>query len=564
MTATAGTLSEYDMILSISEQAINDQFLVLFNTPNPTDPDDDGDDIPNLIPNVMKLGYLTRNKQGKIVPSKVGVTAEIDSPTVELTKVGDGGVDYRSLRLTIHMTSGTLTYWDVSGEEPELDNLPVDGWTVSWVAQIGSRDIQDIEEEAMHPNAKQAIQDALKEVAHEDYLVSSLFCLFESTRVANSFKLTDENGIDVQSDTQAGAFLNSLIITYKNIDKTQYPYVLGYGVTQKIPHPVTGTPAFRPSKFIFSTTPSKEDDGSQASLNFCMINANDHNLSDPLLDPQQNPSAGVFSPPYVYQTRAKNLKCDGVFAASDALFFRQWLEPTIVTPFDIGPQMANKNDCKLQSPTITGGTGSNSASRSSSWMGDWVEKGSWWQGYHDHRFSGNSSVNIKYRSVLQDQPSGDIPAGRKRNLTIDVTGVVYNKLELRQPTIFGHLDEGYVDATTNWDFQLVVTSAETGKWSVTRQTWNVPGTTTQGKHLTAWAWLDFVMDLFNGNITGLLDTLLSQLGDLPPANFDGVDSQLSSISTAIVMPAGDVYTYLGLDCDDSGNLFSHIKYKTIL
>ncbi|KDQ59181.1 hypothetical protein JAAARDRAFT_655144 [Jaapia argillacea MUCL 33604] len=434
----------------------------------------------------------------------------------------------------------------------------------------------------MHPNAKKAIQDALKEVAHEDYLVSSLFCLFESIRVANSFKLTDEKGVDVQSDTQAGAFLNSLITTYNHIDKTQYPYILGYGVTQKIPHPVTGTPAFRPSKFIFSTTPSKEDDGSQASLNLCMINANDHNLSDPLLDPQQNPSAGVFSPPYVYQTRAKNLKCDGVFAVSDALFFRQWLGPTILTPFDIGPQMADKNQYKLQSPTITGGTGSNTASRSSSWTGDWVEKGSFWEGYHDHRFSGsreilldfgeslicsalgNSSVNITYRSILQDQPSGDIPAGKKRNVTIDVTGEVYNKMELRQSTPLGNIDEGYVDAKTKWDFQLVITSAEAGKWSVTKQTWNVPGTTTQGKHLTAWAWVDFVMDLFSHNIAGLVDTLLGQLADLPPANFDRVDKQLNSISTAIIMPAGDVYTYLGLDCDNNGNLFSHIKYETIL
>jgi len=47
--------------------------------------------------------------------------------------------------------------------------------------------------EAMHPKAKKKIADGLKEVPHDDYLVSSLFCLFESTQVANSFKLTDKN-----------------------------------------------------------------------------------------------------------------------------------------------------------------------------------------------------------------------------------------------------------------------------------------------------------------------------------------------------------------------------------
>jgi hypothetical protein len=51
----------------------------------------------------------------------------------------------------------------------------------------------------MHPGAKKAIETAFQEVPHEDYLVSSLFCLFESTQVANSFKLTDKNGDPVKN-----------------------------------------------------------------------------------------------------------------------------------------------------------------------------------------------------------------------------------------------------------------------------------------------------------------------------------------------------------------------------
>ena len=73
-----------------------------------------------------------------------GVTAEIDCPTVELTDIGDGGITYRSLRLIIHMTSGKLTYFDTSSSEK--DDEDVSGWTVSWVAKIGSRNIQNIEE----------------------------------------------------------------------------------------------------------------------------------------------------------------------------------------------------------------------------------------------------------------------------------------------------------------------------------------------------------------------------------------------------------------------------------
>jgi hypothetical protein len=78
------------------------------------------------------------------VTTPVGVTATIQSPTVELTDVGEGATRYRSLRLIIHMTSGTLTY--VNTATVKLKTQDVSGWTVSWVAQIGSREIQNIEE----------------------------------------------------------------------------------------------------------------------------------------------------------------------------------------------------------------------------------------------------------------------------------------------------------------------------------------------------------------------------------------------------------------------------------
>ncbi|THH11238.1 hypothetical protein EW146_g8116 [Bondarzewia mesenterica] len=559
MSAIPGTLAEYDMILSISEAAIDAQLAVLFNTPNPTNFD------VNLIPNVMKLGYISYNqKTGKYQPSKVGVTANIQCPTVEITDLGDGATKWRSIRLVIHMDSGSLTYWDVSGSDPELDHLDVSGWTVSWVAQLGSRDIQNIEEEAMHPGAKKAIDNVFKEVPHEDYLVSSLFCLFESTRVANSFSLKDQNGNQVKSDSVAGAFLNSLIITYKNLDPTQYPYVLGYGISQKIPRPVTGTPLFCPSKFYFSTTPYTGD-GSQATLNFCMVNGNDHSSNDPLVDPEQNPSAGVFSEPFVYTTRAVNLKSDGTFAVSDILFYTHWLKPTILDPFvNVGKKLSNNAKSTNYEVKYSSGRGTADSSTYQSWSSDWIESGNWFTGKHEHKFSGNSSVTIDWSSVLQSRPQGDIPVSQKRDLNVNVKGTIYNRMDLRQPTLFGHLDEGYVDATTDWDFSLLIQSANDGKWSVTRTTWNVPGTTTQGKHLTVWAYLEAALALFSGDVLNLLTVLLAGMGSLPDDTFDGIGSQLQSISTALIMPAGDVYTFLGLDCDGEGNLYSHIKYKTII
>lgn len=51
MSPTAGTLYEYDLMLTTCQSAINAQFENLYDTPNPDDFTE------NLIPNTMKLGY---------------------------------------------------------------------------------------------------------------------------------------------------------------------------------------------------------------------------------------------------------------------------------------------------------------------------------------------------------------------------------------------------------------------------------------------------------------------------------------------------------------------------
>jgi len=44
--------------------------------------------------------------------------------------------------------------------------------------------------------------------------------------------------------------------------------------------------------------------------------------------------------------------------------------------------------------------------------------------------------------------------------------------------------------------------------------------------------------------------------------FSDIDPKLE-FSSWTIMPNGDVFTYLGLDCDSNGSLYSHIKYRTI-
>lgn len=42
----------------------------------------------------------------------------------------------------------------------------------------------------------------------------------------------------------------------------------------------------------------------------------------------------------------------------------------------------------------------------------------------------------------------------------------------------------------------------------------------------------------------------------------GMDSILGELKNAVIMPAGQVVTFAGLDCDDQGHIYSHVDYMT--
>jgi hypothetical protein len=174
-------------------------------------------------------------------------------------------------------------------------------------------------------------------------------------------------------------YLHSSPQTYTTIDPKKYPYVLGYGITQKIPHPVTGTPAFYPAKFYFSTTPdtdshtdSHTDSSGQATLNFCIINGdNDHD--EKLVDPDINPSAGILSQPLIDLTLANNLNSDGILGMSDNIFFKHWIVPNIFDGLGgTNPGSALNVPLVSHNSTNTGGNGSRHANQYSDWESDWV------------------------------------------------------------------------------------------------------------------------------------------------------------------------------------------------
>lgn len=153
--------------------------------------------------------------------------------------------------------------------------------------------------------------------------------------------------------TEAAKFLAYFTTTYSRTD--HLPWVLGYYVTQHIPHPDKTLPAFWPVKYWYSTTPySKNAD--QATLNFCMLTSDSH--EDTLVDPQKNPQAGIISSPFLDVTRADNLPSDGILAISSTTFYHHWLKPVVMDPLRYRYAMD-----AVKSTTAGGGSGQNYCSK---------------------------------------------------------------------------------------------------------------------------------------------------------------------------------------------------------
>ncbi|KAJ7238207.1 hypothetical protein C8J57DRAFT_1478707 [Mycena rebaudengoi] len=151
---------------------------LLPDTPDSKNPDQ------NII-NPLKNPFT-----GAMEPSGVA-TAWIDPLYLE---IGSTTAQYHSARFNIPLKCGWV---DISSNGSILRCFVAD-WIMSWMVDLGSEAIGDIEEEYVLKHSKQKfytpkrrkmVKDALQGMPSTAFLISSAFCLFENDRIVNSFHI---------------------------------------------------------------------------------------------------------------------------------------------------------------------------------------------------------------------------------------------------------------------------------------------------------------------------------------------------------------------------------------
>ncbi|KAK7001515.1 hypothetical protein R3P38DRAFT_3049512 [Favolaschia claudopus] len=622
---TVGTLSEMDMVLSVNQAAVNKQFANLYYTPDSKNPDQ------NLINPVLKI-YPQKNNvfTHKPEPGKVGLTAWIDPPYLDIgfvdSTVSSTGDQYKSARFNVPLKCGWADLSSSGGERAFFAN-----WIMSWMVNLDSSSITDVETQILTPGAKAAVNDVFttgnaQGLPSNAFLVSSVFCLFENDKIVNSFHiraaqtgvtdaqataaitayaqdaenpLADEyvwaNQAHTVLDFSAGGVVADpagqdtfgLITTVMNTITTYFgdlgkdpnnpnPYVLGYAVQQTIPAPSTAIPEMVPATFFFSTTPNASLPD-QSTLNFCMLG-----LGTPLNnanDPGKNLNAGIITTSYGALTK-ESAGSNGTLAFSRNLFDKQYIVKEYVSRFQVQPPVFNKMTPQIAPASVDDSGSHYNNTENFTYDYEYTDEGLDWRRIQR---TGTSTLNVTWSSTLSENPTKAFSDDTARELHIQIAGSVHFNIHC-WTTVKGPAggkdgsgpwnDGGNYWADANWSASLKLNTGSDGTWafvpSLAAQSINLPRDSSGNvvfsadHHLEGWvAFEDFLRCVMFDDMMSLYFGGMFRL-TISESWCDNITNGLKALSTKVIMPAGDVFEFKGIDTDASGNVYTHLTYKSIL
>lgn len=217
--------------------------------------------------------------------------------------------------------------------------------------------------------------ERLEAVKNENYTVTTLLCLFESTRIVNSFKFIDKAKMNKSGSSAADAAATLMsnyfaaLSDHPNVGSTpNNPFVLGYGLTQEVGDETEEqlqrsehVPYMVPRTFDLTVT-AGDKQHSNGVLNYCILTKRNKGSEATILDRQGDWSAGIWAAgdtPYT-RIRANGMSsgADGVIAISRGVFRDLWLKEKFLEYFkvnldEISQTLVPQDDKLAQPPGVS-------------------------------------------------------------------------------------------------------------------------------------------------------------------------------------------------------------------
>lgn len=524
-------LNSYDEIVAITQNTINSQLLQLC-------PEDNSGPI--LITWSTQLNPTAEPGSPQAWPALI-----VDSmapPTVSV-KLPDGSLNPSQMDMTLHLTSGSLQYFDLYGQE---QTEPVVNWDVNFTVLLNQMTISS-EEDLDKFNSPQPVIDQVTGYLNSaDFTVASLFCDFENSNFTSTTITMSGDNLDPTSQVFLTA--EALISGYlQMIQGTGNPFILGYPVASTDPGTTSpGIPAFAPTASQFSTNPyhySGDDDGSMdglSTLNFLLMTE-----QNALPDYATN---DAFAFNWVDETTVQ-----GVMAIRADLFQQGYIVDLIL------PHLRTS----LGIPSSI----------------NWVYNGyadSWSINYNDQPYEndnggkgeiiGKDSGMLNIYEQLTNQTSCTLTVSEGPEIVLTGSGTFYSKADIYEYPIGIKTHMMWSSAQMDFDFTISLgagSEADNGTITTTFTISNSGIVYDEWKNVIVEI-ADWISSWFTDTNEEFEASITNSITNLENANYDQLDSDLksalNSLSSQVILPNGSVYFYDSMVFDDQKNVRMNVTY----
>ena len=460
--------------------------------------------------------------------NSVNVT-QMTAPTIT---IGENG----AVVLTLHVTSGTVQYIDMSGVQQTASLADTD---ISYTVNMTLADVADPNDLA----APQQTIDQLNGFQTSDFSIQFLALEFETASMITS---CDVSSPTITEGSRQYIVLLNCLNAY--LCSSTNPYILGYPV-QTVNPAVTNPvlPAFAPTSCEFSTTVNQTN-ADLSTLNYCLMTNDDAFPTDT--------SSGIFNTPWVTDSSSM-----GMLTISNEVFVNGYLTPLVLPAIESALVMPPCPPAPYPQSPDSGITNSNSGwtSTSTGWNLTLTQSNS---------AQGEYGVLVKlpgpdYYQLINNQVTCDVSLSNiDGNMTVsaDVAISFYTKLDV-QMQLFNWFDE---TVTQNFTLTLTFTPGNNGTFvitpAITPSPLPAPATAPQysldvkvGQALSSVVNSTFGINL-DAAYASLGNNISDTVNNLTTAFATNIGNDMNVLGNQFVLPAGDVFYYNSLLFDTEDDM----------
>lgn len=231
-------LNNYDMVLAVSQDTINNQFFLLLA---------DG-----VISNTINIAYVPT------MPA-LQLNATVNAPTVQMELMP---ANPNQLNFNLNFASGTFTYMDYAKDPLNPQTADVSGWVITMLVNLQQMTITSTTPPGL--NVSSAAQQALDHYIGDDaFTIWALFLDFDNVNMSQV--IINADGVQMQStDPRYPWLLSAIQQLIASLKTSGNPYILGFHASSNHPEDTNPQlPKLAPTSVQFISNQYNYNNGNQ-------------------------------------------------------------------------------------------------------------------------------------------------------------------------------------------------------------------------------------------------------------------------------------------------------------